>query len=294
MQQTTALTDLQGQIERLTYFDEESGYTIAKVKIYGNKDLVTCTGNLINPTPGEIIKMKGEWTNHPKFGEQFKIVFCQTTTPTSVYGIQKYLGSGLIKGIGPVMAKRIVSMFGKETLDVIESNIEKLDEVAGIGVVRIGKIKKAWQDQKDIRAVMIFLQTHGVSSGYAAKIFKQYGNAAIKIVQENPYRLAMDIFGIGFITADKIAENMGFAKDSLLRAEAGVLYVLNQLADQGHVYYPEQPLIEQSQAILEIEAAIIEKSLLNLAGEKKITIEAIAKPFVIPEYLYREYGFSSS
>jgi len=120
MQKQAALTDLQGLIERITYFDEESGYTIAKVKIYGNKDLVTCVGNLINPTPGEIIKMKGEWTNHPKFGQQFKIVFCQTTTPASVYGIQKYLGSGLIKGIGPVMAKRIVSMFGKDTLDIIE------------------------------------------------------------------------------------------------------------------------------------------------------------------------------
>lgn len=290
MQKQTALTDLQGLIERITYFDEESGYTIAKVKIYGNKDLVTCVGNLINPTPGEIIKMKGEWTNHPKFGQQFKIVFCQTTTPASVYGIQKYLGSGLIKGIGPVMAKRIVSMFGKDTLDIIETNIEKLAEVVGIGAGRIGKIKKAWQDQKEIRVVMIFLQTHGVSSGYAAKIFKQYGNAAIKIVEENPYRLAMDIFGIGFITADKIAEKMGFAKDSLVRAEAGVLYVLNQLAaDQGHVYYPEQRLIEESQTILEIEADIIQKAILNLADGKKVTIDE--KPYLDHKAVYLSHFY---
>ena len=234
--------------------------------------------------------MKGEWTNHPKFGQQFKIVFCQTTTPASVYGIQKYLGSGLIKGIGPVMAKRIVSMFGKDTLDIIETNIEKLAEVVGIGVGRIGKIKKAWQDQKEIRVVMIFLQTHGVSSGYAAKIFKQYGNAAIKIVEENPYRLAMDIFGIGFITADKIAEKMGFAKDSLVRAEAGVLYVLNQLAaDQGHVYYPEQRLIEESQTILEIEAGIIQKAILNLADGKKVTIDE--KPYLDHKAIYLSHFF---
>ena len=153
--------------------------------------------------------------------------------PASVYGIEKYLGSGLIKGIGPVMAKRIVKEFDKKALDVIEKEIERLAEVDGIGEKRIGMIKKAWEDQKEIREVMLFLQTHGVSSGYATKIFKQYGNRSIEVVKQNPFRLATDMFGIGFITADKIAENLGFPKDSDLSAEAGSLYVLNQLSDEA-------------------------------------------------------------
>ena len=227
------LADLQGQIERITYTNDETGYTVARLKVYGQRDLVTVVGNLMAPTPGEIIKMKGEWANHPKFGEQFRIIQYKSMVPASVYGIEKYLGSGLIKGIGPVMAKRIVKKFDKKTLDVIEKEIERLAEVDGIGEKRIGMIKKAWEDQKEIREVMLFLQTHGVSSGYATKIFKQYGNRSIEVVKQNPFRLATDMFGIGFITADKIAENLGFPKDSDLRAEAGSLYVLNQLSDEA-------------------------------------------------------------
>ncbi|MGZ6207287.1 MAG: YrrC family ATP-dependent DNA helicase, partial [Syntrophales bacterium] len=145
------LTDLQGQIERITFTSEETGYTVAKIKVYGRRELVTIIGNIVNPTPGEIIKMKGEWGNHPKYGEQFKIVFCQTTTPASVYGIEKYLGSGLVRGIGPVMAKRIVKMFKEKTLEVIENEIDKLVDVEGIGQKRIGMIRKAWEEQKEIR-----------------------------------------------------------------------------------------------------------------------------------------------
>jgi exodeoxyribonuclease V alpha subunit len=269
------LADLQGQIERITFTSEETGYTVAKIKVYGRRELVTIIGNIINPTPGEIIKMKGEWGNHPKYGEQFKIVFCQTTTPASVYGIEKYLGSGLVKGIGPVMAKRIVKMFKEKTLDVIENEIDKLVDVEGIGQKRIGMIRTAWEEQKEIRAVMIFLQAHGVSSGYAAKIFKQYGNEAIQIVQENPYRLATDIFGIGFITADKIAEKMGFAKDSELRAAAGILYVLHELTDEGHVYYPYDPLIKKCKEMLDIDREIIVKAISTVAVDKQIVIEDI-------------------
>ena len=269
------LEQLQGQIERITFTSEETGYTVAKIKVYGRRDLVTIIGNIVNPTPGEIIKMQGVWGNHPKYGEQFKIVFCQTTTPASVYGIEKYLGSGLVKGIGPVMAKRIVKMFKEKTLEVIEIEIDKLAEVEGIGLKRIGMIRKAWEEQKEIRAVMIFLQSHGVSSGYAAKIYKQYGNEAIKIVQENPYRLATDIFGIGFITADKIAEKMGFAKDSELRAAAGILYVLHELTDEGHVYYPYEPLILKCKEMLDIDREIIVKAIGTVAVDKQIVIEDI-------------------
>ena len=272
-QGTDMLADLQGQIERITYTNEENGYTIAKLKVYGQRDLVTIVGNLMAPTPGEIIKMKGEWANHPKYGEQFKIVHYKTTVPASVYGIEKYLGSGLIKGIGPIMAKRIVKKFGKKTLDVIEKDIEGLAEVDGIGEKRIGMIKRAWDEQKEIREVMLFLQSHGVSSGYATKIFKQYGDRSIQVVKQNPYRLATDIFGIGFITADNIAEKLGFDKNSELRAEAGILYVLNQLSDDGHVYYPYEPLIEKCKEILQVDREVIIKALGVIDLDNRIVIE---------------------
>jgi len=267
------LADLQGQIERITYTNEENGFTIAKVKVYGRGDLVTVVGNLMSPMAGEIIKMQGEWANHPRYGEQFKIVHYKTQVPASVYGIEKYLGSGLIKGIGPIMAKRIVKVFGRQTLDVIEADIEKLVEVEGIGKKRIDMIKKAWEDQKEIREVMVFLQAHGVSSGYATKIFKHYGSESIKVVKENPYRLATDIFGIGFVTADRIAEKLGFAKESELRAEAGILYVLNQLADDGHVYYPYEPLVDKCRETLQVDREVIVKAFGTIALEDRIVIE---------------------
>ena len=268
---------LQGQIERITYSNDENGYTIAKVKVQGHRGLVTVVGNLMAPIPGEIIKMDGEWVNHPKYGEQFKVDCYKSLVPASVYGIQKYLGSGLIKGIGPVMAKRIVERFGKETLDVIEKEIEKLAEVDGIGEKRIGMIQQAWEDQKEIREVMIFLQTHEVGSGYAAKIFKQYGNRSIMVVKENPYRLATDIFGIGFLTADRIAEKLGFSRDSELRAEAGILYVLNQLADEGHVYYPYEPLVQKCQEILGVDQGVIVKAMSVIAESRMIVIDDLKK-----------------
>ncbi len=279
------LADLQGQIERITYTNEENGYTIAKVKVYGRRDLVTVVGNFMAPIPGEILKMQGEWANHPKFGEQFKVVHYKSLVPASVAGVEKYLGSGLIKGIGPVMAKRIVKKFEKETLDIIEQEIEKLTEVDGIGRKRIEMIKKAWVDQKEIRQVMLFLQSHGVSSAYATKIFKTYGNESIELVQENPYRLATDIFGIGFLTADRIAEKLGFAKDSELRAEAGILYVLHQLADEGHVYYPFQPLVNKCQEILEVDQEILSKALTSLNVEKKIVIDDLQEKESKADYL---------
>jgi len=269
------LTDLEGQIERITYTNEENGFTIAKLKVYGRPDLVTVVGNLMAPTPGEILKLKGEWTNHPKYGQQFKIIHYKTTVPASVYGIQKYLGSGLIKGIGPVMAKRIVKTFGEQTLDIIEDEIDKLEQVTGIGRKRIKMIRKAWDDQKEIRDVMLFLQGHGVSSGYATKIFKQYGDRSIQVVKENPYRLATDILGIGFVTADHIAERLGFDKNSQLRSEAGILYVLHQLADEGNVYFPFEPLIDKCKEILEVEGEIIVKAVDTIANDRKIVVEKI-------------------
>jgi len=272
-QHNDMLTELQGQIERITYTSEESGFTVARVKVPGRHDLVTVVGSLMAPMPGEIIRMQGEWANHPKHGEQFKIVQYKSLVPATVQGLEKYLGSGLIKGIGPVMAKRIAKRFGKETLDIIEAELDKLAEVDGIGPKRIEMIRKAWAEQKEIREVMLFLQGHGVSSGYATKIFKQYGNESIKVVKENPYRLATDIFGIGFITADKIAEKLGFSKDSELRAEAGILYVLHQLSDEGHVYYPYEPLVEKCKEIPQVEREVIVKAFATIAIDKRIVIE---------------------
>ncbi len=267
------LTDLNGQIERVTFHSEETGYTIARIKVYGQSDLVTIVGNLLAPSPGEVLHMKGQWISHPKFGEQFKVTQYRTAIPASVYGIRKYLGSGLIKGIGPVMAKRIVNRFGEDTLSVIEKNIERLGEVDGIGKKRMKMIRKAWDDQKEIREVMVFLQSHGVSSGYAAKIFKQYGNNSIPIVTENPYQLAMDIFGIGFITADHIAEKLGFQKNSPVRIKAGVIYVLHRLSDDGHVYYPYEPLITECRKILDVDRDDIVNGIAAIESEKHIVIE---------------------
>ena len=267
------LTDLSGQIERITYTNDQNGFTIARVKVHGQRDLVTVVGHLISPAPGEILNMRGEWVNHPRFGEQFKVVEFKTAVPATVYGIQKYLGSGLIKGLGPVMAGRIAKKFGEQTLDVIENETEKLAQVEGIGKKRIAMIKKAWDEQKEIRDVMLFLQSHEISSGYATKIFKQYGNRSIAVVTDNPYRLATDIFGIGFVIADSIASKLGFPEDLPFRIEAGILYVLNQLSDEGHVFYPYEPLMKKSQEILGIGREVVVKALGNIAVEKKVIVE---------------------
>jgi exodeoxyribonuclease V alpha subunit len=265
--------ELSGQIERITFTNEENGYTIAKVKISGRHDLVTVVGYLMSPTPGEILNMRGEWVFHPRFGEQFKVTEYKTKVPATLFGIQRYLGSGLIKGLGPVIACRIVKEFGEKTLDVIENDIEKLALVEGIGKKRIAMIRNAWAEQKEIRDVMLFLQSHGVGSGYAAKIFKQYGNRSVAVVNENPYRLAMDIFGIGFLIADSIAQKLGFPKDSPKRIEAGILYVLHQLSDDGHVFYPYEYLVKKSREALDVDRDSIIRSIGDLAIHKQIVLE---------------------
>ena len=265
--------ELEGQVERITYTNEDTGFTVARVNVRGYPDPVTIVGNLISPTPGEILKMGGAWINHPKFGKQFKVISHHTMIPSTVNGIKKYLGSGLIKGIGPVMASRIVKKFGKETLDVIERRIDELEQVDGIGHKRVEMITQAWIDQKEIRYVMIFLQEHGVSTGYAVKIFKRYGGSTISVLNGNPYKLATDIHGIGFNTADRIAENLGFEKNAPVRAEAGILYVLYQLSDQGHVYYPYEGLIEKCQEILGVDREIIINAFGSISSDGRIIIE---------------------
>jgi exodeoxyribonuclease V alpha subunit len=267
------LSKINGQIERITFSNEENGFTIAKLKTKGEKDLITIVGSLPGINPGEVLELLGEWSNHPRFGQQFKVVKFRSIMPATAAGIEKYLGSGLIKGIGPIMASRLVKKFGADTLEIIDTYPERLEEVEGIGKKRVQMIRNAWDAQKEIREVMVFLQGHGVSSTYAAKIYKQYGQSSIKVVRENPYRLAADIFGIGFKTADKIAGNLGIDRNSEIRAEAGILYVLYELSEEGHVYYPYEPLIEECRKILEVDKEIIVKGLARLFEEKKIVLE---------------------
>jgi exodeoxyribonuclease V alpha subunit len=267
---------IKGLVERITFSSEEDGYSVLKVKVPGRKGLVTAVGNFASVTPGEVLVMEGEWSDHARFGEQFKVERYETSVPATEAGIVKYLGSGLIRGIGPKMAQRIVARFGEQTLDVIEHEIERLLEVEGIGPYRVERISKAWDDQKDIRDLMVFLRGHGVSSAYATRIFKHYGKGALDVVRNNPYRLAMDVSGIGFITADKIAGNLGFAPDSPLRAEAGILYVIQQGMDGGHVCLPFQRLVEDSVKLLDIPPEIIEDALQRLAADRRVVIEDLS------------------
>lgn len=267
------LTDLSGQIEKITYINEESGYTVARVKVRGRQELVTVVGNLLAAAPGEVVEMQGQWSRHPRFGEQFKVVRLKTKVPATVYGIRRYLGSGLIKGLGPVMAGRIVEKFGAQTLEVIEEDIGRLAEVEGIGKKRIAMIGRTWEAQKEIRDVMLFLQSQGISSGFAARIFKQYGQRSIAVVKENPYRLATDIIGIGFLTADRIAAQLGFSKDCAVRVEAGILYVLHQLSDEGHVYFPYARLVAKCSQILTVNRQAVVRALGVLAQQERIVVE---------------------
>ena len=224
-------------VERITYQNAENGYSVIKCRAKGFTDLITAVGNMADTHVGAVLTLQGQWKVDAKYGRQFSIESYEETLPATVYGIEKYLGSGLIRGIGPKYAKRIVATFGAETLNVIEEEPDRLIEVPGIGGRRVEQIKRAWTDQKEIKNIMLFLQGHDVSTAHATKIFKQYGAQSIEVVQENPYRLADDIWGIGFKTADTIAAKLGFEKDKYVRLRSGLLYTLNKLSEDGHCYY---------------------------------------------------------
>ncbi|MFZ0612545.1 MAG: ATP-dependent RecD-like DNA helicase [Desulfobacterales bacterium] len=269
--------EIVGQIDHITYTSEETGFTIARVKIEGRGEPVSVVGTLLAPTVGEVLRMTGAWVRHPKYGEQFRVERYQSSVPVTADGIRIYLGSGMVKGLGPAMAQRIVEKFGRETLEIIGGAIDRLAEVEGIGPKRIALIKAAWNDQKEIRDVMIFLQSHGVSSGHATKIFKQYGGRSIAVVKQNPYRLANEIFGIGFRTADHIAQQLGFAPDSELRVAAGILHVLDLLAGDGHVYAPLENLVSECRKVLAIDGGGVLEALDQLAGARRVVVEEIQK-----------------
>jgi len=236
---------LQGIVERVTYHAEDSGYTVARLKAPGERDLVTIVGRFPDIHAGQTLRLTGYWREHLKYGRQFQCLHAQEIKPATLTGVEKYLGSGLIKGIGPVTARRIVAHFGLETLEIIEHSCARLIEVTGIGEKRVAMIEKAWAAQQAIKEVMLFLRGHNVSTTYAVKIYKEYGDRAIEVVSKNPYQLATDIFGIGFVTADTIARNIGIAPNSDFRYQAGMLYVLQQAAEDGHCFLPERELIER-------------------------------------------------
>lgn len=262
-------------VERITYQNEENGWSVLRVNVKGYKDVVTLVGNFCDTKVGAILAVEGNWRMDAKFGKQFQAVNWKEELPSSIVGIEKYLGSGLIKGIGSVYAKKIVAKFGEETLNIIEEDIQRLSEVDGIGKKRIDLIAKSWEKQKDVKDIMVFLQGNGVSSAYAAKIYKAYGKESIDKVKENPYRLADDIWGIGFKTADSIAKSMGYAENDIRRCKSGIIYSLNQLANDGHVYATREQLIKDANERLGL-AEIASKSqttVPNISASSPITEE---------------------
>jgi exodeoxyribonuclease V alpha subunit len=267
------MSTIQGLVERISYHNEENDFVVAKLREKEKKELTTIVGNLSGVNPGESLKLTGKWVQNKRFGEQFQVETFEVTVPATLHGIQKYLASGLIQGIGPIMSERIVERFGLHTLEIIEKTPERLSEVEGIGPKRISMIRRAWVEQKEIKEIMIFLQGHGVGAVHSAKIYKQYGNQSIEIVRENPYRLAHDIQGIGFITADKIAQHLGIDHNSLIRAKAGLLYVLNQLTEEGHVHYPESQLIHKAKEMLTVDEEVVILAVKELSEEKEIFLE---------------------
>ncbi len=278
-----------GIVERITYENEENGFCVIKIKSKGYSDLVTVVGNLAAVNVGAIIRAKGQWKMDSKFGKQFAAQDYRETIPATVAGIEKYLGSGLIKGIGPAFAKRIVSRFKEDTLRVLEEQADYLIEVDGIGKKRVEIIKKAWQDQKEIKNVMLFLQSKGVSTAYAVKIYKTYGNKSVEIVTANPFRLADDIWGIGFKTADKIAMQMGFDKNSYERCRAGIVYVLNELSNDGHCYATREQLLEETEKMLELEKMLIDSTLEKVIEERTV-IKDEGECIFLPTFYFSELG----
>lgn len=266
---------LEGIVDRIVYSNEENGYTVAKFQLKGGRQMVTIVGNLPDIRPGETVRIGGHWSAHRLYGEQFQVESCLSLVPTTLLGIERYLGSGLIKGIGPIMSRRLVQKFGADTLHVIENEGERLLEVEGIGEGRARMIGEAWHAQKGTREVMIFLQSQGVSPAYSAKIFKQYGQKSVARVRENPYRLASDIPGIGFKTADKIAQGLGVDPQSPLRAQAGILYLLKELSNEGHVCYPVDELIERGRETLGLDPERIQSAISELHRTKKLMIEEV-------------------
>lgn len=270
------LAQVEGVLERITYANEETGYTVARVDTgRGGNDLLTVVGALLGAQPGESLRLHGRWGSHPQYGRQFVVENYTTVLPATIQGIQRYLGSGLIKGIGPRFAERIVERFGVDTLEVIEHEPARLIEVPGLGPKRTKKIAAAWEEQKAIKEVMVFLQGVGVSTSLAVRIYKQYEDASIGVVKNEPYRLASDVWGIGFLTADRIAQAVGIPHDSPERVKAGLQYALSQSSDQGHCYLPEERLIADGVKLLQVDVGLVIDCLAELVAAEGVVREQV-------------------
>ncbi|MEV0489473.1 SF1B family DNA helicase RecD2 [Streptomyces atratus] len=271
---------LEGVLERITYANEENGYTVARVDTgRGAGDLLTVVGSLLGAQVGESLRMEGRWGSHSQYGKQFTVENYTTVLPATIQGIRRYLGSGLIKGIGPVMADRITTHFGVDTLDIIEQQPKRLVEVPGLGPKRTKMIAAAWEEQKAIKEVMVFLQGVGVSTSIAVRIYKKYEDASISVVKNQPYRLAADVWGIGFLTADKIAQAVGIPHDSPERVKAGLQYALSQSTDQGHCFLPEERLIADAVKLLQVDTGLVIECLAELAEDPEgVVREKVPSP----------------
>ena len=275
-------------VERITYRNEENGYSVIKCKAKNYSDLVTVVGAMPDVHVGSVLSLEGFWKVDSKYGRQFLAERWEETLPATVYGIEKYLGSGLVKGVGPKFAKRIVQKFGKDTLDIIEEQPDLLIQVEGIGKVRVERIKNSWQEQKEIKNIMLFLQGHEVSTSHATKIFKTYGGESISVVKENPYKLADDIWGIGFKTADTIAGKLGIEKDRFIRLRSGILYTLNKLSESGHCFAVREQLIDTAVKLLEVEEPELEITLDEMLRTEDVIRDGEA--IYLPPFYFSEVG----
>lgn len=286
------MVEITGIIEEVVFRNEDNGFTVIEVRDEESRTVVTAVGSLPYANAGEKVHIVGEWVMHPDYGQQLKVYTMESMAPATLDGLEKYLASGLIKGVGPTTARKLVERFGMDVLDVIEFYPERLMEVEGIGPAKAEMIAASYAEHREIREVMIFLQSHGISTAYAIKIYKMYGNDAIDIIRENPYRLADEVAGIGFKTADKIAQNLGVAFDSPYRIEAGVKYVLSQAAADGHTYLPKDVVVEQASLLLGVDKGLVENAVAALAIKQSIFVENIEGQTAVyfAPFYYAEVG----
>lgn len=278
---------IQGNVERITFFSEESNFCVLRVKCKGMRDLATIVGSCATIHIGEVIEAQGKWINNRTYGRQFDSKCIKVIPPNSIDGIKKYLGSGLIKGIGPAFAKKLVSRFGANIFNIIEKKPNELLSLNGIGKKRVAKICSAWEEQKAVKEIMIFLQSHGIGTSRSARIYKTYGDDSIDKIKQNPYRLSNDIHGIGFKTADELAKSIGIAHDSILRARAGVIHVIQEINTNGHCAIYSEELINKSVSILGIEESIILSAIEQEVEEEKLMIDTINnKQCIYVSWLY--------
>lgn len=268
---------LSGLIERVTFHSAESGFCVLRVKARGHRDLVTVVGHAAIISAGEWVTASGEWVNDATHGLQLRARFLKTSEPTSREGIERYLGSGLIRGIGPVYAKRLVALFGTDVFDVIEASPARLREVGGIGPKRMARITAAWADQKVIREIMVFLHEHGVGTARAVRVFKAYGTSAVQLMTENPYRLARDVRGIGFKTADVIAGKLGIEPTAMIRVRAGISFALSEATGQGHCGLPVEELVSLAERLLEVPSPLIEAAVGLEVAEGTVVTSSVGE-----------------